>query len=208
MRRGSRSERPAGIRALPALLAALAVSFALGAAHAEDLKAGVFKPPRAAPEFSLSGSDGSNVTIRRFHGKVVALGFGYTSCADVCPTTLAFLAEARKNLGAVAKDLQVLYVTVDPERDSAQRLRKYMDAFDTSFIGATGAPDALAAVRSAYGITMTKQVSKVDASAYLIHHSSFVYLIDRAGNLRAIIPFGATAADMVHDVKVLLAEYQ
>jgi protein SCO1/2 len=154
----------------------------------------------------LSGSDGTTVTIKRFHGKVVALGFGYTSCADVCPTTLAFLAEARRELGGAAKDFQVLYVTVDPERDNALRLRKYMDAFDTSFIGATGTSADLADVRKAYGITMTKQMSKVDPNAYQIHHSAFVYLIDRGGNLRAIVPFGATADDMTHDVKALLAE--
>jgi protein SCO1/2 len=202
----SRSERlaRAGTRTL---LAVVAVVLAVGAADAQDLRAGVFKPARAAPEFALNGSDGATVTIKRFHGKVIALGFGYTSCADVCPTTLAFLVEARKELGTAAKDFQVLYVTVDPERDNVPRLRKYMDAFDTSFIGATGTPADLDDVRKAYGITMTKQVSKVDPNAYQIHHSAFVYLIDRDGSLRAIIPFGATATDMAHDVKVLLAEH-
>jgi protein SCO1 len=205
-RRRSASDRCAHA-SLRALLCACIGWLALGVANADDLKAGVFKPPRAAPDVSLSGSDGSAVTIKRFRGKVVALGFGYTACADVCPTTLALLAEARRQLGAAAKDFQVLYVTVDPERDTAQRLRAYMNAFDPSFIGATGSADVLAGMRAVYGISTTREGSKLDPSAYVIHHSAFVYLIDRAGDLRAIIPFGATADDVAHDVKALLAEH-
>lgn len=187
-----------------AILALLVIVLSNGAAGGEELKSGVFKPTRAAPDFSLEGSNGADVTLSRFRGKVVALGFGYTSCPDVCPTTLAYLAEARKALGKAGKEFQVIYVTVDPERDSAQRLRKYMDAFDPSFIGATGSSTELANVRKAYGITMTKNVSPDNPSAYSIHHSSFVYLIDRAGNLRAMVPFGASVDDIASDVRTLL----
>ena len=143
------------VRALAALL--LLAACGAVAAESSGLKAGVFDPPRQAPEFSLKGSDGADFKLSRYRGKVVALGFGYTFCPDVCPTTLAELAQARKKLGADARDFQVIYVTVDPERDSAARLKTYLSAFDDSFLGATGTPEQLAAVRKAYGISISKK---------------------------------------------------
>src|SRR2546427_716207 len=104
------------------------------------LKAGVFDPPRLAPEFSLRGSDGAEVTLARYRGKVVLMAFGFTSCAAVCPTTLATLAAARASLGNAAGAVQVIFVTVDPERDDAARLKEFLEAFDPSFVGATGQP--------------------------------------------------------------------
>jgi protein SCO1/2 len=163
---------------------------------------GSSRQPRAAPEFTLRGSNGADVRLGQYRGKVVALGFGYTFCPDVCPTTLADLARARKMLGAAGKDFQVVYVTVDPERDSAERLRTYVTSFDASFLGATGTPEQLAAVRKDYGIQMERK--EVPGRPYLVHHSSSVYLIDRTGNLRAMMPFGVSAEDMAHDVKALL----
>lgn len=188
------------MRAAALISAALCASAALAAA--QGLRTGTFKPPRAAPEFSLQGSNGAPVRLGAYRGKVVALGFGYTSCPDVCPTTLADLAKARKKLGAAADDFKVIYVTVDPERDDAARLRAFLTVFDPTFLGATGTPRELAEVRKAYGI-QTSRVGK--PPAYFVHHSSFVYLIDRAGNLRAMMPFGVSVDDMAHDVKALLA---
>ena len=176
-----------------------------GAVYAADgrLKAGVFDPPRLAPDFSLSGSDGAELELRRYRGKVVLLGFGFTSCAYVCPTTLSTLAKAQKKLGPAARDLQVVYVTVDPERDSPERMRSYLSAFDPRFVGATGTPEQLTQVRQAYGIVAAKKLGK-DPAVYAIDHSSFVYLIDREGNLRSLIPYGRSADDYAHDVAILL----
>jgi protein SCO1/2 len=126
-------------------------------AQAQEMRTGVFSPPRQAPDFTLRGSDGADFTLNRYRGKVVALGFGYTSCLEVCPTTLSFLAQARKKLGAAGKDLQVVYVTVDPERDNPEKLRKFVANFDPSFLGATGTPQQLADVRKGYGITITRK---------------------------------------------------
>ena len=110
------------------------------AAHAADgrLKAGVFDPPRAAPDFSLMGSDGAPLKLSAYRGKVVALGFGFTHCGEVCPTTLATLAKARKKLGTSGDALQIVYVTVDPQRDSPEAMRSYLAAFDPTFIGGSG----------------------------------------------------------------------
>lgn len=183
--------------------AVLALCIATSAAAASALRTGTFEPPREAPEFSLQGSNGAPVRLSAYRGKVVALGFGYTSCPDVCPTTLADLAKARKKLGKLAGDFQVIYVTVDPERDNAAVLRTYLGAFDPTFLGATGAPAELAEVRKAYGIT-TSRVGK--PPNYFVHHSSYVALVDRTGKLRAMMPFGVAVDDIAHDVQALLAQ--
>src|SRR5579864_2674547 len=96
----------------------------------DALKAGVFNPPRAAPDFSVRGSDGTDLTLSRYRGKVVVLGFGYTSCPNVCPVTLAVLAQAHRKLGALGSQVQIIYLTVDPERDTAERLQQYLASFD------------------------------------------------------------------------------
>ncbi|HUP97386.1 MAG TPA: SCO family protein [Usitatibacter sp.] len=173
-------------------------------AHAADgkLKAGVFDPPRMAPDFTLESSHGGEVKLSRYRGKVVALGFGFSHCPEICPTTLAMLAKARQRMGAAGKDFQVVYVTVDPERDSPERLRAYLTRFDPSFVGATGTPARLGQVRDAYGIAAARKMGK-DA-AYGVDHSSFVYLIDREGRLRALAPYGRSADDIAHDVAILL----
>jgi protein SCO1/2 len=210
LRPGPRTPALAG-GALLLLLAGIALttfprdtaSPARGIPQPDRMRAGAFDPPHAAPGFSLSGSDGGQVTLARYRGKVVLLSFGFTYCATVCPTTLSTLAQARKGLGTAADAVQVIFVTVDPARDSAAHMREYLSAFDHSFIGATGTSDALAATRKQYGVTAEKQGTGAD---YVMAHTSSIFLIDRAGKLRAMMPFGHQPADFVHDVKLLLAE--
>jgi protein SCO1/2 len=177
------------------------------AAHASPagpaLKAGVFEPPRLAPEFALRGSDGNELKLSRYRGKLVLLSFGFTQCTEVCPVTLATLAAARKSLGPDAASVQVVYVTVDPERDSVPRMKSYLAAFDSSFMGATGKPEALAAMRKDYG-AHAKKVPMGDG--YLFDHTSSIFLIDREGRLRAMMPYGHDAKDFVHDIRLLLAK--
>jgi len=189
----------------PALRFVLPLLFtaAVSATDKAPLIAGVFSPPRQAPDFSLSGSNGSELKLRSYRGKVVVLAFGFTSCPDVCPITLATLAQARKKLGAAGTELQVVYITVDPERDDAGRMRTYLAAFDPTFIGGTGTAERLDAVRQEYGITATRHAL---GNSYLYSHSSFTYLIDREGKLRALMPYGHTADDYVHDLRILMAK--
>ena len=183
---------------------AMALAF-VGAVHAADgrLKSGVFEPARIAPPFALTGSDGGELRLERYRGKVVILGFGFSHCPEICPTTLAKLAKARKQMGAAASDVQVIYVTVDPERDTPEQLRGYLALFDPTFIGATGTPAQLAAVYKDYGITATKYAGRAPAE-YGFEHSTFVYLIDREGRLRAMAPYGKSADDIAHDAAMLL----
>ena len=192
-------------RRKPWQVALLALLCALSAAAADRprLKAGVFEPPRAAPELALESSNGGKLSLAKYRDKVVLLGFGFTSCPQVCPTTLAVLAQARKKLGAQGSRVQVVYVTVDPERDNAARMRTYLTAFDPSFVGGTGSAAQLAAVRKEYGVlAQRKPVGKT----YTVGHSSSVYLIDRKGLLRGMMPYGRQPADYVHDLQALLAE--
>ncbi len=170
---------------------------------AASLKAGVFDPARQAPELSLLGSNGGTLNISNYRGKVVLLAFGFTSCTAVCPITLNTFAQARHMLGAAAADVQVVYITVDPGRDDTSRLKKYLGSFDRTFVGGTGTEQQLAAVRKDYGISAVKQ--NIGAS-YTYEHSSFTYLIDRGGRIRALMPYGHSPDDYVHDLTILLKE--
>ena len=187
-------------------IALLAMSIAFGAQAADTLglKSGVFDPPRMAPDFTVRGSDGKELKLSQYRGKLVLLEFGYTSCVDVCPVSLGMLAEARRQMGAQASQLQVIYVTVDPERDTPDRMRNYLRAFDPTFIGATGTPQQMARVRQDYGIAATKKMIDGSKTHYTVGHSSYLYFVDRKGSLRALLPFGRTAADVVHDATLLL----
>ena len=121
------------------------------------------------------------MSLSQYRGKVVALAFGFTHCTRVCPFTLANLARVSKELGAAAADLQVVFVTVDPERDSRERLHDYLTAFNPAFVGATGNQEQLEAVRQDYGVTVQRENVERRAADYDVHHSSSIYLVDREG---------------------------
>lgn len=191
-----------------ALIALVLVVSAAGAAAPAvntppALKAGVFDPPRQAPDFTLQGSNGHPLQISQFRGKVVLLAFGFTSCTEVCPTTLNTFAVTRRKLGAHAADVQIVYITVDPHRDVPTRLAKYLSSFDSTFIGGTGTESQLAAVRHDYGISAERKVVGDD---YTYAHSSFTYLIDRTGRIRALMPYGHSPDDYANDLTILLKE--
>ena len=180
------------------------VAVAAGAADNTAFKAGVFNPPRQAPDFTLRGSDGSELKLSRYRGKVVVLAFGFTHCPEICPTTLATLVEARKKLGTSADEIQIVFVTVDPERDDVARMKKYLAGFDPAVVGATGTDEQLAVVRQGYGVVSEKKRTFLGDTWFA--HSSFTVLIDRAGGLRALMPYGRAPDDYVHDVRLLLGE--
>lgn len=186
-----------------ALLTLFGMAAFARAAEPQTLKAGVLTPVLAAPEIALSGTDGKPLNLARFRGKVVLLAFGFSNCGEVCPITLATLAGARRKLGSdAARDVQVVYVTVDPERDSAAQMKNFLDSFDATFLGGVGTRAEIDAAQAKYGISSVKNMN-ADGS-YTIGHSSSIYLIDRAGGLRAVMPYGHPADDFVHDLKILL----
>jgi len=171
-------------------------------ATAPAMKAGVLSPVMPAPALKLQGTDGGPLELTRYKGKVVLLAFGFSSCGEVCPITLATLAGARRKLGAEAANVQIVYVTVDPERDDAARMKKYLASFDRTFIGGVGTRAEIDAAQKAYGISSSKQT--FPDGGYTIGHSSSIYMIDRGGGLRAVMPYGHSAEDFVHDLRILL----
>ena len=201
--RHSTARWAAGLLALGFMAGSGATEAGSSSGSPPALKAGAFDPPRQAPDFDLRSSNGDELKISHYRGKVVLLAFGFTSCTAVCPTTLNTFAVARRQLAAAAADVQVVYITVDPQRDDAARLKKYLGSFDPTFVGGTGTEQQLAAVRKDYGISAQKQVL---GDSYSYAHSSFTYLIDRSGRIRALMPYGHSAADYVHDLTVLLQE--
>ncbi len=197
---------PRTMKLSTALLAAALVLCAAAATASNPpmLKAGAFDPPRQAPEFTLRASNGGELKIGNYRGKVVLLAFGYTSCTAVCPITLNTFAQTRHELpAAVAADVQVIYITVDPGRDDPARMKKYLASFDSTFVGGTGTEQELAAVRKDYGVSAQKLPA---GDSYAYDHSSFTYLIDRLGRIRALMPYGHSPDDYVHDLTLLLKE--
>ena len=194
----------AGALVLPLVALGASLAFRRAPKEARGFRSGLFEPPREAPAFSLDGSNGQKLSLRDHLGQVVILEFGYTYCPYVCPVTLSRLAEVYKKLGRDASDVQLIYVTVDPKRDSPERLREHLAAFNQSFLGATGTPDELSAVLKAYGIVADQVVSGDHAVGYTVDHSSFLYLVDPQGKLRGLVPFGTPADDILHDLELLL----
>ena len=188
---------------LSIVLLSLASATLAAATGRAALKAGAFDPPAPAPELSLQGSNGGTLSLGSYRGRVVLLEFGFTNCPKVCPTTLATLASVHRHLGADAKRVQVDYVTVYQERDTPAQLRAYLRGINPGFVGGTGAPAQLAEVRKHYGVMAQRWAV---GNSYTVGHSSSVFLIDRQGRLRAMMPYGALAADYVHDIRALLAE--
>jgi protein SCO1 len=181
----------------------LVCAFAVSATAAGAFKSGVFDPPRQAPEFALQGTDGQTLNLNRFHGKVVLLAFGYSSCTAVCPVTLHTFALTMRKLGPAAAGVRVVYVTVDPERDTPPRLKQFLANFDPTFVGGTGTEKQLEQVRRDYGVSAKKLPYQ---NSYVYDHSSFTYLLDRNGRIRALMPYGHGADDFVNDLNILLRE--
>ncbi len=165
----------------------------------------VSDPPVAVRDFSLTSSDGSTFQLSDLRGKYILLSFGYTHCPDVCPTTLAQLRVAREQLGDAASQIEVVFVSVDPDRDTPRQLQGYAHAFADDFRGVTGTREeidnACATFGAKYKIDKTQTQS---AAGYEVSHSTYVYVIDPDFQLRLTIPFGAQAEEIAADLRDLI----
>jgi protein SCO1/2 len=187
-----------GVVVLVGLVALIGILFKPYAFHGM-----VLQSPERATNFTLTSHMGQPISLSDFKGQVVLLYFGYTTCPDVCPTTLAELKEARQLLGKRNDEVQVLMVTVDPERDTEPILADYVTHFDPSFIGLTGAPEEIAEIATYYGVFYERQEAD-SALGYLVDHTATVMVIDRDGYLRLIYPYGTSAEDMAADLDYML----
>ena len=158
-----------------------------------------------ARDFPLPDHNGQQRSIKDFSGKVVVVFFGYTQCPDVCPTTMQEMAEVKRMLGKDGDRLQAIFVTVDPERDTADMLKAYMGNFDPSFLALRGTPEQTAAVAKDFKIYYKKVDGKTPTS-YTMDHSAGSYIYDTQGRLRVYYRYGSGVEALAADVRTLLNE--
>lgn len=164
----------------------------------------VIDPPMEAFDFSLA-YDGGEFQLSEQAGKVVLMFFGYTNCPDFCPTTLAEFNQVYNALGEYQNDVVFVYITVDPDRDTPEKMLEYARAFNPAFIGLSGTPDELDPIHEAYYVYY--EISDAEsASGYLVDHSTRTIVIDQFGNFRMTFPYGIGDEAMVDDLIHLLKE--
>jgi len=156
-----------------------------------------------ARDFKLTDHNGQVRTLADFKGKVVAVFFGYIHCPDVCPTTLSDFSAALQQLGPRAGQVQVIFVTVDPQRDTPALLKQFVPAFNPGFLGMFADAETLKALAHEYKVVYQKSSVK-SAEDYLIDHSAGTYVYDPQGNLRLLMRYGSSPETIAHDLKILL----
>lgn len=157
--------------------------------------------PQLAPDFVLQSADGP-VQLSDYDGQYVFIYFGYTFCPDICPATLAELARARRLLEDDADQVQVLMITVDPERDTPAQLAEYVSRFDPTFVGLSGDEAAINAIGKPYGLFYQRHEGSA-ATGYLIDHTARAFLLDPQRQVRVAYPYDAAAEDIVADLRYL-----
>jgi protein SCO1/2 len=157
-----------------------------------------------AKGFALTDHTGKPRTLADYKGKLVVVFFGYTQCPDVCPTTMAEMASVMQKLGPQADQVQVAFITLDPERDTPQLLASYVPAFDKRFVGLYGTPEQTAKVAKEFKVFYAKVPGK-EPGSYTIDHTAGSYVFDRDGKLRLFIRHGGGADPIVHDLRQLLS---
>jgi protein SCO1/2 len=186
------------------LLGMIAVFLLLGPTRPYTFQGSLIDPPVAAPTFELTNVDGQRFQLSDVDGQVVIMFFGYTSCPDVCPVTLSDFLRIRSQLGEQAENISFVFVTVDPERDTPERMKKYLTNFDPEIIGLTGERAELEPVWSSYGVYEAK-VEGDSENNYLVDHSSRIYVINADGNLLLTYLFGTENQVIAEDVRHLVS---
>ncbi len=158
-----------------------------------------------ARDFSLLDQKGRLRTLADFRGKVVVVFFGYTHCPDFCPTTLSEFRSISQKLGESADEIQFVFVTLDPERDTPPKLETYLKAFDPKFLGLTGSIDDVSTVAKEFKVIFQRvETSKPDR--YSVDHSTGTFVFDKLGRIRLFIPYGTSAEETLKDLQILLNE--
>ncbi|MBL8279660.1 MAG: SCO family protein [Pelomonas sp.] len=158
-----------------------------------------------ARQLNLTDQDGRARSLADFKGKVLVVFFGYTQCPDVCPTTMAEVAEVKRSLGADGDKVQGIFVTIDPERDTGQLLKAYMASFDPSFIALRGSPEQTQAAAKEFKVFFAKVPGKTPES-YTMDHTAASFIFDTEGRVRVYARYGSGAQPLADDIKLLLAE--
>lgn len=159
--------------------------------------------PRRIPDYALVDMDGKPFALSQLQGKSVLVFFGYTFCPDVCPLTMAELKQTKTLLGPLAEKVAVLYVSVDPERDTPEVLKKYIGSFDPEFIGVTGDIDTVRRFATEFGAAFEKQKPQGTSASYLVAHTSFTYLLDADGKWRMTFAYRTPVDAVARDTLVI-----
>ena len=204
MRKIGRTPLIIGVIGLLLIIGGASIAYGSGLFRSNDTTTSngtIIDSDKPSADFTLTSADGP-VRLSDFAGKTVAIYFGYTYCPDVCPTALASLAQARKNLGDEADNLQVIMVSVDPERDTPDRLKTYVTTFDPSFIGVTGTPEEIQAVATAYGVYYEKQPVE-GAAGYLVDHTAAILVLDGDRYLKRMLPYNLTGQQLAQELRAV-----
>ena len=186
------------------LIAAIGIAISLTLTQNHTFHGVVYENPKQAPQLNLITTENQLFDLADLNGKIILLFFGYTSCPDVCPSTLSDMKQVMSILADDSEFVQVLFVTVDPERDTIDKLRSYMALFNPTFIGLTGPETDLEKVWGDFGVVREIDTSTQSAVGYLVNHTSRIYLIDQAGRLFITYGFGAYPEDIADDIEFLL----
>lgn len=196
--------RALAVAAVAAVLALVAVSAGLRLLRPHRYGGTVMQAPTAAPSTEgLFFTDGRPLDLAAWHGDVVLVYFGYTHCPDVCPTTLSKVANARLAIGEDAARVHLVMITVDPERDDPALLGPYTAAFDPTFLGATGTPEAVARVATTYGVFFARGEQR-GPDDYAVDHTATLLGLDTDGHLRIVWPTDVTVEQLAGDLEELL----
>jgi len=171
-----------------------------------QLNGSLIQPATNADDFQLTDQNGKAYRLSAQRGKLILLFFGYTHCPDVCPMTLAQFRDIKTTLGSQAEQVEFVFVTVDPEQDSTNRMKEYVDAFDPQIIGLTGTQSKLETVWKDYGVYQEKN-SGNNGSSNTVDHSTRTYLIDKEGKLLLTYPSGFETDKIIQDIQNLLGSH-
>lgn len=193
--------------AILAVVAAGVIYWATNRTEAYEFNGGEISPPAAAPALELTDQNGEPFTLGKENGKVSLIYFGYTTCPDLCPTTLNDFTIVKDDLGeAAASDVDFIMVTFDPERDTQERMNEYLNFFDPEFIGLRGDDAQTEQFLKDYGVTIKRVEYPNSSTGYLIDHTALIYVIDKEGRLRLTYPYGTDPLMIAEDVQHLVTE--
>ncbi|MCB9437300.1 MAG: SCO family protein [Anaerolineales bacterium] len=170
-----------------------------------ELRGAIFDPPRQLADFSLPSTTGDDFRLSDQRGKVVLMYFGYMACPDICPTSNTELKKVYEELGPLAEQVKVVFVTIDPERDDLARMKLYLGLFHPDFIGLRGENEVNQPIMDAFGVRAERQELSNSAMGYLLNHTASIFLVAPDGRLLEQFLYGTPYTNIAHDVRVILS---
>jgi len=198
--------RTSAFNTVRALWLGAVIALMLNACTPYTFRGATLEPPDQAFDFTLTDQNGQAFTLAEQRGNVVLIFFGYTNCPDICPATLSDMQLVLNRLGDQATNVRMVFITIDPERDTVEKLQRFTARFDDRIIGLTGDAQQLVAVYQAYGAGATRRELPNSALKYAMDHTATTTVIDKTGQRRLLFGFGSPVEDMTSDIQALLNE--